>query len=339
MSVTPADLVLGSKRAADKLNDPSIDDDTWLSWVDSGIRALSRKLVLAFPDTWVIPYDFTATSTGLAPLPSDFQVIRGLDLNPTLTTRREVRRYNFSNRDAGARGLVDSRCARVRYRIVGRNVSLEPREYAAGNYRLHYVARPPTLTADLTVRLATAVQLDPAPWVRDNPNELEADDVGALSVDGVLAVLGDLILVQDQVNGLHDGIYAVTRTGSPFVIAQLTRVTAYAEGTTIAAGFAVRASEGAVNGGAVFVNSADAVVFSAALNFVADNRALDPRMEPYREWIETYAAIKGATAKEDSNIGDLNTQLAVLTKDIEEMAASTDEAEADCVSDVEDGGW
>jgi len=54
---------------------------------------------------------------------------------------------------------------------------------------------------------------------------LTANAVGVLTVDGIATVLGDRILVKDQVAGADNGIYAVTTEGTAGVAFILTRAT------------------------------------------------------------------------------------------------------------------
>ena len=80
------------------------------------------------------------------------------------------------------------------------------------------------LTPKPTVRLATAVALPSNSYDNGTLGEgatLAANNNGALSVDGDLVAVNDIILVKDEALAQHNGLYVVTATGSagtPYVL-------------------------------------------------------------------------------------------------------------------------
>ena len=72
---------------------------------------------------------------------------------------------------------------------------------------------------------------------------LTMNAVGILSVDGVNTVLGDRILVKDQVTGADNGIYEVTTEGTGGVAAVLTRATVWHARRPSRAGWRCRGGE------------------------------------------------------------------------------------------------
>lgn len=86
-------------------------------------------------------------------------------------------------------------------------------------------------------RLATTVPLPNGPVVYNNGVSgigatLTATANGALTIDGVLVNPGDRLVIKDQANPIHDGVYEVTQPGdgsNPFI---LTRTVDADEGTT-----------------------------------------------------------------------------------------------------------
>ncbi|KKL58002.1 hypothetical protein LCGC14_2229780, partial [marine sediment metagenome] len=82
---------------------------------------------------------------------------------------------------------------------------------------------------------------------------LTAVAVGILTVDGVATLLGDRILVQDQVAGDDNGIYEVTTEGTAGVAFILTRATDADQDAEVTAGLFTFIEEGTVNDNNGFV--------------------------------------------------------------------------------------
>jgi len=76
---------------------------------------------------------------------------------------------------------------------------------------------------------------------------LTADAVGILTVDGVATVLGDRILVKDEVAGKNNGVYIVTTEGTVGVEYVLTRADDVNESSEILAGMAMFVQDGTAN--------------------------------------------------------------------------------------------
>ncbi len=89
---------------------------------------------------------------------------------------------------------------------------------------------------------------------------LTATANGALSVDGAAVIVADRVLVKDQSNLAHNGIYTVTATGSgaaPFVLTRATDFDATAE---ILEGSSVAVTGGTANAGTAWVQITGAAV-------------------------------------------------------------------------------
>lgn len=82
---------------------------------------------------------------------------------------------------------------------------------------------------------------------------LTADAVGVLTVDGIVVVLNDRVLVKNQVTGADNGVYKCTTEGTAGVAFVLTRATDCDEDAEVTAGLYVFASEGTVNADSSFV--------------------------------------------------------------------------------------
>jgi len=91
----------------------------------------------------------------------------------------------------------------------------------------------------------------------------------ALTIDGVLTQVADRVLVKDQTAELQNGVYTVTVVGDGSTNWELTRATDYDTAAEIIAGTLVPVSDGTVNGGSIWLQTAtvstvgtDSVVFS-----------------------------------------------------------------------------
>lgn len=154
MAVTTAQLIALAKEAADLTNVADyVTDATWVDWLNAGVKELHRLVTGKFKDTYFRTHDFTLTAgQSQVALPSDFWKIKGLDIDPGTPRRREVRRFNFAERNKfranNLRDLDPARyCTDRWYNVVGSGLmKIEAEEQSAGNYRLYYVPKPVTLT-------------------------------------------------------------------------------------------------------------------------------------------------------------------------------------------------
>src|SRR3990167_3163614 len=121
-----------------------------------------------------------------------------------------------------------------------------------------------------SVRVATAAAL-PANTAAGSGvgKTLTLNSVGILTVDGVNTVLGDRVLVKDEVTGANNGIYEVTTEGNGSTAAILTRATDADEDAEVTSGMFVFVEEGTVNSdsGFVLVNNGTVTVDTTALSF------------------------------------------------------------------------
>lgn len=121
------------------------------------------------------------------------------------------------------------------------------------------------------VRLATAAALPAStPSGSGVGKTITGDANGALTVDGVSVVLGDRILLKNQLAGLNNGIYEVTQVGdgsNPFI---LTRATDFDQDSEVSGGVLIAVQEGADNADLVFILTTNdpITVDTTALDFV-----------------------------------------------------------------------
>lgn len=104
-----------------------------------------------------------------------------------------------------------------------------------------------------SVDLATAAALPACTAAGSKVGKtLTADAVGVLTVDGIVVVLGNRILVKDQVTGADNGIYKCTTEGTVGVAFVLTRAVGCDEDAEVTAGMFAFVSKGTANGNGGF---------------------------------------------------------------------------------------
>lgn len=93
----------------------------------------------------------------------------------------------------------------------------------------------------------------------------------ALSLDGVSAVLGDIILVKDQAAPAQNGLYSVTVVGTGATNWVLTRIVGYDTSSEIVEGTYTVVEEGTVNTGRLYIMTTNGsiVVGTTAITFTA----------------------------------------------------------------------
>lgn len=139
MPATQAQLRADAQELSDRVGDSSISDTNWQRWLNFGIEALWRKVILAFRETYFNVSNFTLTSSSnQQALPAGFRRLLFVERDPGLTTRRRIPRFNYAEKDA---------LGQLSYRRMGNVLVLEPQEAAPGNYRLTYVPGPTLFTA------------------------------------------------------------------------------------------------------------------------------------------------------------------------------------------------
>ena len=110
------------------------------------------------------------------------------------------------------------------------------------------------LDVKASCELATAAVLSAVTYANGSSGvgaTLTADANGALTVDGVAAVVADRIVVKNQAAALQNGIYTVTATGAVGAVFVLTRATDFNSSTNVTSGaftFVEKGTDNADNG-------------------------------------------------------------------------------------------
>lgn len=153
MAVTGQDLIDGASDLADMVNDPHVGTATWLRWANRAQEKLWRKLTTLYQGWYVTSQDFTlagGASADTFALPATCRQVLGVSKDPdNPALRQSLHRRNFEERD--------EQYTRT-FAVIGQTVDIQPFEFAAGSFRLYFVAGP---TALAVVGSAIDAQLEP----------------------------------------------------------------------------------------------------------------------------------------------------------------------------------
>lgn len=143
MPVTGTNLIDAASDLADMVNDPHVASATWLRWANRAQEKLWRKLCTLYAGFYVASADFTlvggVAGNNTSPVPATARTVLGVTKDPDNTAQREtLHARNFDERDAQYRRT---------FAVIGQNIDVQPFEYAAGVYRVFFVAGPTALAA------------------------------------------------------------------------------------------------------------------------------------------------------------------------------------------------
>lgn len=181
--VTLGQLRLLAKRESYTVNDSNIDDPTWNSWLNSGIREVYGKLVTSYGNNYeqVYPYP-VIVADGLNdhyPLPLDFFKLNGVDAQVgsdpngwySLPQFMYAERNRFMSPNIAIRGLPYD----IAYRLEGNNIWFIPLPQGGTNFRFLYT---PRLQEVADVGTVTFINVQPGDVVRINSFNLTAAPFG-----------------------------------------------------------------------------------------------------------------------------------------------------------------
>jgi hypothetical protein len=140
VAVTAQNLIDGASDLSDQVSDPHVAAATWIRWANRGIEKLHRRLATLYQGFGVTTADTTiAGGAGgdTIALPATMRQVLGVSKDPdNPALRTTVHRRNFDERDEQYRRT---------FAVIGQTIDIQPFEYAAGTYRVYYVAGPTTL--------------------------------------------------------------------------------------------------------------------------------------------------------------------------------------------------
>jgi hypothetical protein len=305
MSVTTEQLIVLAKEGADLTNVADyVTNATWLSWLQNGVNELHRFVTNKFKKTYYRTYDFTlAAGESQITLPSNFWRLSGLDIDADTARRREVRPFNFAERNRYRQNATRdlSTFANDRfYNLVGSSIlKIQAEEQAAGSYRLYYTPKPRTLL------LVRSITMDPGDDTSDGLGLLTFDvDTSFTSAD-----VGNLLTLDGCVDAADDRDYEILTVPST---------------------------------SSITVSPAPPAALFDADTTATVSTPLDPELEPYSEYVWLTAAIKSLTKEESyAQAKELKEQRNLIRLDLLE-ALETDSGGPATVIDTDGddiGDW
>jgi len=305
MSVTTEQLIVLAKEGADLTNVADyVTNPTWLSWLQNGVNELHRFVTNKFKKTYYRTYDFTlAAGESQVTLPTNFWRLSGLDIDADTPRRREVRPFNFAERNRyrqnSTRDLSTFANDRF-YNLVGSSIlKIQAEEQAAGNYRLYYTPKPRTLL------LVRSIVMDFGDDTSDGAGALHFDSDTSFTA----ADVGNILTLDACTDPVNDGDYEILTVVGP---------------------------------GDITVTPAPPVGVFAALTTATVSTPLDAELEPYSEYVWLTAAIKSLTKEESyAQAKELKEQRNLIRLDLLE-ALETDSGGPATVIDTDGddiGDW
>lgn len=310
MSITTEQLIAQAQEGADLTNVADyVTTAQWLAWLNNGAVELHRLVTNKFKATYFRTYDFTLTAgQSQVTLPSNFWKLKGLDIDPGTSRRREVRPFNFGERHSyrqnPIRDLTTFANDRV-YTLLGSSLlKIEAEEQAAGSYRLYYTPKPKTLAL---VRSIVVSAGDDSVTPNSGPNGEPLWSFGDFGLSSENS--GDLLTVAGASDDTNNGGHLLTTV--------LSAASAYSDGAAGLETFGV------------------GVTATLA-------RCLDAELEPFSEYVWLTASIKSLIKEESfAQAKMLADQRNLIRGDLTE-ALETDQGGPATIIDTDDddrGSW
>ena len=147
MATTLSNIRDRCRQRADMVNSQFVSDTELLNFINASYAELYDLLVQTYEDYFVTSETFTLTTSdsGIRALPSGFYKLKGVDysIGGEFVT---LYPYNWNTRNRWQRSTnrYNLRGSDRKYKILGSNLRIEPRDDATGSYQLWYV---PSYTA------------------------------------------------------------------------------------------------------------------------------------------------------------------------------------------------
>ena len=152
MTITLAELRVQSRQRADMENSNFVQDSELTSYINNSIAELHDILAEAYAsDYYVTTYEFDVTQgQDSYALPSDFYILKGVDLRIDNQDFISVSPFNFNERNRYSElGVWDlAGVTNVRYRMIGDNIVFNPVPDRNVRIKLWYVPVATKLVAD-----------------------------------------------------------------------------------------------------------------------------------------------------------------------------------------------
>lgn len=149
---TLAELRVEARSLANQENSNFVSDSELNTFLNRAYQSCYHLIVSKRADYYVSDTPATVTvaeGDSEISVPADFYRLVGLDREEATDEWREVEAFNFRERNHKAR--IYYRNSRVRFHLMGKVISLRPKQNAAGTYNIWYVPQPQTLANDTDV--------------------------------------------------------------------------------------------------------------------------------------------------------------------------------------------
>jgi hypothetical protein len=152
---TLASIRAAAKERADLVQSSFITDSSWRDYINGGYYELYDRLITAYDNDYNVAEPYVFITDGVTerwPLPPDFYKLMGLDLSQDLVNWVPIHRFNRVERSryvATPPGSLGQ--GRIRSRLSGRYLWLDPRPGPGLGIRALYVPRLTKLTLDTDV--------------------------------------------------------------------------------------------------------------------------------------------------------------------------------------------
>lgn len=312
---SPAEIIDGAKFRSDLQDSNRVLQAEWIRLANESIQSAWNVFAAARPDFQVASADFTVASGNTASfiLPHDFMGMIDVVFGPDTSQEYSLGPFNWQNRKSPGgwywpallgftSGYGASRC-----RVMGNQVFLEPSLQAAGIYRLWYC--PKAHVAVQVARLATTAPLPACTAAGAGVGKtLTGTGTGAITVDGALPVVNDILLIKNQAATGDNGVYTVINPGSSVAAFVLVRTPGFDTTFGIEQGDYVGVGQsnailpvGVTNEGKFFTLTTFTAIESAQT--WTEGATIDPILEMFVEVLQLKATItalqrdgRGATA-------------------------------------------
>lgn len=143
MTITLAELRLQARQRSDMEKSKLVKDSELNSYINNSIAELHDIMCEAYSSDYYVQSTEFAVSSGVNsyPLPSDFYILKGVDLKLDNQDFITVKPFNFNERNRFSElGVWDlAGVTNVRYRIVGNNIVFNPTPDRNVTIKLWYV--------------------------------------------------------------------------------------------------------------------------------------------------------------------------------------------------------
>ncbi len=157
MAVLLSAIITEAKELCHKDNSDFATDTAWTVWINQGVRRLWNRILMINPEFLLTTSDVTLTGVAnTTTIPTGMRSLYGVEKDAALSTRHWLRPTTALMKNA----VGDDFRRRRTFRRTKTTINVEPPEYCAGNYRIHYIGS----ATDLVLASNTAIDAVLEPW-------------------------------------------------------------------------------------------------------------------------------------------------------------------------------